>query len=242
MVLHLDHAVIAVHDLDAAIQDYRSLGFTVTLGGAHANRATHNALITFANGTYLELLAPTHEPRLPGLIDFCALLRYGEGLVGFALRSEDLSVDVARLHLQGFAVGAIQPGERRRADGVLVQWQLALLEDGFAPFLIQDITPQSRRISTDPAVTTHANATLGLRAVEVEVPNLRRARDRWARLLGSASQHDQPDSCDIGDIVLREVAHAESPAGLSALYLVVDSSHEPSHFPLDQTHGVHYVC
>ena len=43
MTLQLDHAVIAVDDLDAAVQNYRALGFTVVRGGVHANRATHNA-------------------------------------------------------------------------------------------------------------------------------------------------------------------------------------------------------
>lgn len=61
MSLCLDHAIVAVHDLEQAIHDHRSLGFTVIPGGVHANRATHNALIAFANGTYLELLAATGD-------------------------------------------------------------------------------------------------------------------------------------------------------------------------------------
>lgn len=157
MSLQLDHAVIAVADLDTAIRDYRDLGFTVVPGGVHANRATHNALIPFANGTYLELLAATGERPVPGRLDFSRLLEQGEGLVGFALRTENIEAETARLQTAGFAVGEIIPGERRRRDGTLVQWKLALLDDGFAPFLIQDVTPQDRRIPTDPALTTHAN-------------------------------------------------------------------------------------
>ena len=157
MTLQFDHAIVAVHNLDAAIQDYSDLGFTVSRGGVHANRATHNALITFENATYIELLALTGESPLPGLVDFSVLLRNGEGLVGYALRSDDLEADAARLQADGFSVGEIIPGERRRADGTLVQWKLALLDGGFAPFLIQDMTPIERRISNDPAITTHAN-------------------------------------------------------------------------------------
>ena len=126
MSLSLDHTIIAVTDLDAAIRDYRSLGFTVTPGGIHANRATHNALITFANGIYLELLAATGEAPIAGRIDFSVLLQQGEGLVGFALRADDLEAETARLRVAGFAVGEIIPGERRRQDGTLVQWKLAL--------------------------------------------------------------------------------------------------------------------
>ena len=74
MSLHFDHAVIAVQNLDVAIQDYCDLGFTVFRGGVHANRATENALIVFEDGTYLELLARTNEQPVAGLIDFGVLL------------------------------------------------------------------------------------------------------------------------------------------------------------------------
>lgn len=162
-MLTLDHVIIAVTDLDAATQDYRALGFTVTPGGVHANRATHNALITFANQTYIELLALTGEPPLPGLIDFSGIIRGTEGLVGYALRSDDLAADAARLAAHDFTVGEPLPGERRRADGTLVQWRLALIDGGFAPFLIQDVTPIERRI--DPTRAHHANGAAAISAL-----------------------------------------------------------------------------
>src|SRR5918998_5896519 len=55
--VELDHFVIVVADLDRAIEDYAALGFTVTPGGVHADGRTHNALVPFADGTYLELIA-----------------------------------------------------------------------------------------------------------------------------------------------------------------------------------------
>ena len=57
----LDHVIIAVFELDQAVADYRALGFTTIYGGRHANGATHNALVCFQDGTYLELLAPTGD-------------------------------------------------------------------------------------------------------------------------------------------------------------------------------------
>jgi len=44
----LDHVVILVNDLAAAIEDYAALGFAVTPGGEHERLQTHNALIAFA--------------------------------------------------------------------------------------------------------------------------------------------------------------------------------------------------
>ena len=58
-ILGLDHIVIAVADLDTAIADFRSLGFTVQPGGRHPGRTSHNALIVFADGAYFELIAWT---------------------------------------------------------------------------------------------------------------------------------------------------------------------------------------
>src|SRR5688572_4659608 len=110
-MLQLDHAVIAVQNLEAAMEEYRGLGFTVIRGGIHANRATENALIVFANGTYLELLAATGEARLPDLIDFSVLLQNNaKGVVGYALRSENLEADIERLRRHDFVVGDIVPG------------------------------------------------------------------------------------------------------------------------------------
>src|SRR3984893_1523333 len=52
----IDHLVIMVPDLDAAVREYSKLGFAVVLGGSHPTR-THKALIAFADGAYIELIA-----------------------------------------------------------------------------------------------------------------------------------------------------------------------------------------
>src|SRR5687767_5894308 len=41
MITRFDHAVIAVADLDLAIEAYRALGFDVFPGGRHEHRGTH---------------------------------------------------------------------------------------------------------------------------------------------------------------------------------------------------------
>jgi catechol 2,3-dioxygenase-like lactoylglutathione lyase family enzyme len=197
--IYIDHIVIAVHDLDAAIQHYRAQGFTVTRGGVHANRATHNALITLADSTYLELLAPTGEAPIPDLLDFSVLLpgpeldSPGGAVVGFALHSDDLDADVIRLRKAGFAVSDVMPGERRREDGTLVQWKLALLDGGFAPFLIQDVTPRHLRVPNSPALTAHTNGVVGLHHVDLAVDDLAAAQAQYAGFDGVALHETEPD-------------------------------------------------
>ena len=65
MLTGIDHIVIAVPDLDVARKSYEALGFTVVPGGRHPV-GTHNALIAFADGAYVELIAfyeanPSHK-------------------------------------------------------------------------------------------------------------------------------------------------------------------------------------
>jgi catechol 2,3-dioxygenase-like lactoylglutathione lyase family enzyme len=240
MPSHLDHVVIAVHNLDAAIQDYRALGFTVVRGGTHANRATQNALITFLDGTYLELLAATGEPPVSGVIDFGVLLQHGEGLAGYALRSDDIEADVARLRAEGLAVGEVIPGERRRDDGLVIRWKLVLLDGGFSPFLIQDVTPREWRIANDPAVITHANRVVGLRGIEIAVGDVTAAWARYARLLGLPQQPESINYHPVESIVLREVGeeseHADRPF---AVHLLCEQAGD-NRFPLERTHGVRF--
>src|SRR6478736_7896042 len=93
MTLQLDHIVIAVNDLEASIDDYTALGFNVQRGGDHPGRATHNALVVFADGSYFELIAwkaPAPEERWWQLLQ-----RHGEGIVDFALLPRDTAAAVA---------------------------------------------------------------------------------------------------------------------------------------------------
>ncbi|NLX11744.1 MAG: VOC family protein [Chloroflexi bacterium] len=238
MPLQLDHIIIGVHDLDAATQDYRALGFTVVPGGMHASRATHNALITFADETYLELMAPTGEAPVPGVADYSEILAGGEGLVGFALRSDDLDADAARLPAHGWRVDGIVSGERQRSDGVSVQWRMTLLNGWYAPFLIQDVTPRERRISRDPASTTHPNGARGLHGIEIAARDLPGAWARYSRLFG-LPQSPMPDEPVVGSVTLRpaDSRQGERAERLAAVQ-IVGPDRTDDNLTLERTHGI----
>ena len=238
MPLQPDHIIIGVHDLDAATQDYRALGFTVMPGGMHASRATHNALITFADETYLELMAPTGESRVPGVADYSEILAGGEGLVGFALRSDDLDADAARLPAHGWRVDGIVSGERRRGDGVVVQWRMTLLNGWYAPFLIQDVTPRERRISRDPASTTHPNGARGLHGIEIAARDLAGAWARYSHLFGLPESPVLDDPV-IGSVTLRpaDPSQGERVETLAAVQ-IIGPGRVDDHSILERTHGV----
>ena len=203
MTLRFDHAVIAVNDLQQAISDYRELGFNPVYGGEHVGGQTHNALIVFQDGTYLELLAPT-SPALLDSLDpndrgsFLFLLKEGEGLVGYALGSNDLEADVAAMQTRKVAVTLRPATGRARPDGQQLQWRSAMLDNGFMnPFFIQDITPRTLRVPDDPAVTTQPNEVTGIARIIVAAQPLHEEVERYQAMMGRQADFRQPETASL---------------------------------------------
>jgi catechol 2,3-dioxygenase-like lactoylglutathione lyase family enzyme len=185
MIEQLDHVVIAVSDLDAAMADYRALGFKVLPGGAHAGRLSHNALVVFADGSYLELIA------WRGANDeswYQVLQSDGEGFVDFALLPGDMDADVAAAQARGLdTLRPVAEGGRLRPDGQQVAWKVARQTTRALPFMCGDVTPRGLRVLEDPEVRTHANGVQGIAAVVVAVADLQVEAGRYAALLGVAA-------------------------------------------------------
>ncbi|MBA3823182.1 MAG: VOC family protein, partial [Ktedonobacterales bacterium] len=145
MLTQIDHVVIVVRDLAAAMRDYAALGFTVTPGGAHAGGQTHNALVAFADGTYLELIAFI-QPDQPSPHYWYPRLAEGEGIEDFCVLADDLAADAARWAAQGLAVVGPDAGGRQRPDGTELRWQTVRFTQAagaaLLPFAIADDTPR----------------------------------------------------------------------------------------------------
>ena len=92
MTFALDHVVIAVNDLDRAVRDYQSLGFTVYPGGVHHGGVSHNALVVFADGAYFEIIA--YRETAPANRWWNVLTKAGEGIVDFALLPDNTAKDL----------------------------------------------------------------------------------------------------------------------------------------------------
>ena len=122
MLKGIDHIVIAVPDLDVARKSYEALGFSVVPGGRHPV-GTHNALIAFADGAYVELIAfyeknPAHKWWTP--------LQKGGGLVDFCMQTDDLLGDTAAFRKAGVAIDDPSPLSRLRPDGYQLKWVLSI--------------------------------------------------------------------------------------------------------------------
>lgn len=211
----LDHCVIVVTDLEQAIGDYQTLGFTVAPGGVHADGRTHNALIPFADGTYLELIAFRTEdgsghPWWPAL-------RAGGGLVDWAVATADLGERVARLSASGLRYGPVQDGGRQRPDGVELRWRGARPAAGYGlPFLIEDVTPRELRVPGN-ASQAHPNGVSGIGSLVVAVPELDTASRAYGRVLDVAAPAPQPDPLLAAEAVAL-------PCGSATIQLVAASA------------------
>jgi catechol 2,3-dioxygenase-like lactoylglutathione lyase family enzyme len=188
MIQGIDHLVIVVKDLAQAARDYQELGFTVVAGGEHPV-GSHNMLISFQDGSYIELIAFYRDA-----IDhrWWDPLQKGERLVDFCLQTDDLRGDTAKLQAAGVAINNPVPWSRKRPDGYELKWLLSLATGshrGVAPFLIEDVTPRMERI---PQEFDHRNGIVGIEKITVAVGELAQI-DKWYSALLGAKGHQVRD-------------------------------------------------
>lgn len=197
-LLGLDHVVVAVHDLDIAIANYRAAGFTVQAGGKHPGRTSHNALVVFQDGAYIELIAWTSPA--PSERWWRDLQEHGEGFVDFALLPRSTTAALAAAQARGLhtLVGPVEGG-RIRPDGVPLQWQTARHQTPDLPFLCGDITPRSLRVP-EGDVRQHANGALGIAGLDIVVDDLDAAAVRYRALLGPGCVLSAPQATEAGQV------------------------------------------
>ena len=177
MLRQLDHVVLVVRDLASAMTDHRRRGFTVTPGGEHADGITHNALIAFADGTYLEIVAFRDPARAP-THRWWKIAADGGGFADFALLSDDLNADAAAL--ADVVKTPPKEGGRIRPDGVELKWRTAVLKAPL-PFVIEDLTPRDLRVPGG-AAADHANGARGIASVVIGAVDIGDAEWRYAAL------------------------------------------------------------
>jgi hypothetical protein len=177
MLRQLDHVVLVARDLKTAIADHRRRGFTVTPGGEHADGVTHNALISFADGSYLELVAFRDLDRAL-THRWWKVAADGGGLADFALLSDDLGADSAAL--AELVKTPPKDGGRIRPDGVELKWRTAVLKPPL-PFVIEDITARDLRVPGG-AAAQHANGATGIASLVIGAIDIGDVEWRYAEL------------------------------------------------------------
>jgi catechol 2,3-dioxygenase-like lactoylglutathione lyase family enzyme len=177
----LDHVVHAVRDLEAAVELYRRLGFSVGARNQHS-WGTHNHLVQLP-GFFVELLTVA-EPQKLGNDGLSALfgtfnrvfLKHQQGLSLLILESEDAAADAARFRSAAIGVSDAMHFERegKRPDGVptKVGFSLAFARDAKAPAIgfavCQQHFPEN---FWNSAFQQHPNTASGIASVVLVAEN-----------------------------------------------------------------------
>jgi len=220
LISRFDHAVVGVHDLDAAIAHWRDrLGFDARPGGRHGG-GTHNGIVRFGTD-YIELISVFDRDAVlaSGIADTNALLdlidRQEGGLLGFICATDD--ADAAAVHFRGLGLPEVVGPfamERRRPDGRLLHWRLLSprRQSWGRPWtmLIHWGIPDAERLSWEPP-GQHPNGARQVVAVAVAIGDLAAGREFYERDLGLSAVAED----DVADVGARRVSYRIGPADRS---------------------------
>jgi hypothetical protein len=155
--LELDHVLIAVAGLDDGARGVETrLGLASVAGGRHAGFGTANRIVPLGDA-YLELVAVADRARAAASVlgRWVAAAPSG-GLLGWAVRTDDLGAVATRLGL------SVADGSRTVPDGRVLRWRTAGLEQAAAepylPFFIEwaeGTEPPGHAAVTYPAGPAH---------------------------------------------------------------------------------------
>lgn len=189
--LVLDHIVVTVEDLNQAVADYQSLGFRVIYGGKHASGTTHNAVVPFSDGAYIELIALTGDEATDTTVeDFTSFFQFGYGSVGYALYTDDLDEDVSDMKSRGVTVTPIRNGSRENTEGRILKWRIAHVDNNIFPLFIQDETPREWRVPDNERNTRHENGAKDVSQISFVIDDLHTGIARYRAILGVPPQVD----------------------------------------------------
>ena len=191
MLHSIDHIVILVSDLGAASADWEQAGFTVIQGGTHAAGTTHNALVSFADGTYFELIAFLESGEKAQEHRWWPRVADGEGLIDYALLSDDLNADAAEARGRDLDILGPDDGGRIRLDGERLEWRSMMLGRGIGdpalPFVIEDVTARGLRVPGGDA-TQHTLGATRVAGLTIVTKNLDESTQALTSLLGNPGE------------------------------------------------------
>jgi hypothetical protein len=141
--LHVDHVTLAGRDLKQMRTHFAAIGIRTEYGGKHTNGLTEMALASFADGSYLELIA-AQDPKAGAPSHYWGkMIDENAGPCAWAIAVEDLDAAAKRLGSTVTASGRLRP------DGVALQWRSASIgpeaQGTFFPFMIHDETDRALR-------------------------------------------------------------------------------------------------
>lgn len=181
----LDHAVIAVRDLDVARETFTRMGFSLAPRGLHSTGSSnHNVMLGL---DYFELLqVPQANPLQAYFHEF---LRHQEGLAALALTGTDVQAALPALTREGFEPSTPLDFSRKVTSGSrtgTARFRLTNLAAHTTPgalvFICQHFT---RELVWLPELQKHANGATGLGAVAFVAEKVAYLAGVYGRVFGA---------------------------------------------------------
>ncbi len=141
----LDHIILGCNNLEAGIAFVEEhTGGRASLGGVHPGLGTANALLSFGDRHYLEIMAPDPhatviQPSSKDKVEYLKRLETPR-LITWAVHPPDIEALAKKLRDSGIAIVGPAPGSRKRPDGRVLNWKTFSLADddhGLLPFFIE---------------------------------------------------------------------------------------------------------
>lgn len=133
-MLTFDHFIWGVPNLQEGMAYFEQLtGVRPVIGGSHPGRGTKNALVSFGDGTYLELMGPDPEqdsfaPARDRLPEIIASLD-APSLLTVILRSNDLDALAVKAEKAGIEFHGPEAVSRQQPNGDVLSWRLGFTFD-----------------------------------------------------------------------------------------------------------------
>lgn len=186
-IVGVDHVVVTVRDLDAAAQNWRDLGFTVSPRGTHSEHmGTGNYTMMF-DEDYIELLgvlAPTEQNEQTR-----RFLEQREGIERTAFTTPSAAQGAEELKARGLAaIGPVHfnrpvdlpDGTQSAAKFNVFRWPHDENPGGMRIFACEHLTRETVWI---PALQSHANGARQLQRIEILSAAPDKAARQMARLI-----------------------------------------------------------
>jgi hypothetical protein len=195
----IDHAVVVVRDLDAAADNWKRLGFTISPRGTHsAHMGTGNYTIMLGED-YMELLgilaATEHNAPSRAFLD-----RNGGGIERIAFTTPDAGIGAAEIRAMGYAgIGptdferpvTMPDGRKSAAKFATFQWPVDEAPGGVRLFACQHKTRETVWI---PELQKHANTAKRIAEVLVTTPTPEADAKHLAKMIDSGVRQ-AADAC-----------------------------------------------
>jgi len=184
----IDHAVVAVNDLDAAAATWKQLGFTISPRGTHsAHMGTGNYTIMLGED-YMELLGVLHatEHNAPTRI---YLEQTGGGIERVAFTTPSAAAGAAELRTMGYqAIGptdferpvTMPDGRKAAAKFATFQWPVAEAPGGVRLFACQHKTRETVWIAE---LQQHANTATRIARLFIVTPDVEEDARHLAKMI-----------------------------------------------------------